>query len=403
MKLVQKIRQNLDERRRLRSRTALQIALADRFSQLNAESWQAVTRGGSFFHSLQYQAAFERFCPLNIEPRYALICDGDVPLATLCMQVVRVDLQQVGKGSGNKDVEKLRRLVQQRMLVCGNLLAYGLHGVCFAPNADRDKVWPAVAEALYRTRRAEKLAGHADLVLIKDLDEVAVEESRALEKLSYASVPTEPNMVLAMHPKWRSHDDYLQSLTAKFRGDIKNRVFKKFNDAGCVIEKLTDVPGSAAELQNLYLQVHANATLRPFVLPPSYWQVLSEVAGANAVIHVARQGERRIGFIVSLKDADTMFAYHVGFDRAAADCGIPVYLRLLHASLAQALEFGCRRVSFGRTALEAKARMGCQPESTFIWARHRHPLLNQVLLPLLNLIDPEQAPPYTPFKDSIRQ
>src|SRR5688572_8991179 len=58
------------------------------------------------FHSLPYQAAFERFCPLNIEPRYALICDGDVPLATLCMQVVCVDLQQVGKGLGNKDVEK---------------------------------------------------------------------------------------------------------------------------------------------------------------------------------------------------------------------------------------------------------------------------------------------------------
>jgi hypothetical protein len=400
MKLVRKLSDSLDQRRKLRRRSALDIALADRFSQLNPDSWRAVTQGGSFFHSAEYQRAFERFRPANIEPRYALICEGDAPLATVCMQVVRVDLAQLAKGSGNKDLEKLRRLIQQRMLVCGNLLAYGLHGVCFAPSADRAAVWPAVAEALYRVRRAEKLAGQTDVVLIKDLDDAAVQESRILEKLSYGPVPTEPNMVLSMNPKWRSHEDYLQSLTSKYRSDIKNRVFKKFNDAGCVIEKLTDVRTSATDLQALYLQVQNNATLRPFVLPPSYWPELIETAGSNAVIHVARLQDRHLGFIVSLKDADTMFAYHIGFDRAAADRGIPVYLRLLHASLAQAIEFGCHRVAFGRTALEPKARMGCLPEPTFIWTRHRHPLLNQLMQPLLKFIDPDQAPTFTPFKSA---
>ena len=115
-------------------------------------------------------------------------------------------------------------------------------------------------------------------------------------------------------------------------------------------------------------------------------------------MHVARQGERLLGFIVSLKDGETAFAYHIGFDRAAADSGIPVYLRLLHAALGQALEFGCRRVSFGRTALEPKARMGCQPAPTFIWARHRHPMLNQLVQPLLRLVEAEAAPEFTPFK-----
>ena len=41
----------LEERRRLRSRSAFQIAIADRFAQLNAEHWRRVTRDGSFFHS----------------------------------------------------------------------------------------------------------------------------------------------------------------------------------------------------------------------------------------------------------------------------------------------------------------------------------------------------------------
>ena len=124
VKLAQRISQSFDQRRKLRGRTSFGIALADRFSQLNADSWRAVTRSGSFFHSAEYQYAFERFCPANIEPRYALICEGDVPLATVCMQVVRVDLHQFGTESRNKDLEKLRRRIQQRMLVCGNLLVY---------------------------------------------------------------------------------------------------------------------------------------------------------------------------------------------------------------------------------------------------------------------------------------
>jgi hypothetical protein len=167
----------LEERRRLRSPTHLQLAIADRFSQLSETAWREVTAGASFFHSAPYQRAFELFRPPNIEPRFALISRGDMPLAAVCLQIARIDLTQVGEGTTRKKLRlhKLASKVGQRILLCGNLLAYGLHGVCFAPNteADRDLIWNAVAEVLYRVRRAEKLAGSADLVLIKDLDDRA--------------------------------------------------------------------------------------------------------------------------------------------------------------------------------------------------------------------------------------
>jgi predicted N-acyltransferase len=218
-----------------------------------------------------------------------------------------------------------------------------------------------------------------------------------LKKLSYGAVPTEPNMVLKADASWRSHDDYLNSLLSKSRSDIK-RLFRKFADAGCTIDKLVDIATHQDTLQALYLQVHGNARFRPFTLPSSYWPALAACGGDNVVMHVARQGERVIGFVLSLKDGETAFAYHIGFDRAAAVEGIPVYLRLLHASLEQAIAFGCRCVSFGRTALEPKARMGCVPEPTYVWARHRHPMFNQLVQPLLRLVEAEEAPAITPFR-----
>src|SRR5512138_1870080 len=260
----------LEERRRVRSRSTFQIAIADRFAQLSAEHWVRVTRGGSFFHSAQYQSGFERMRPQNIEPRYALISDGDSPVAAVCMQIVRMDLTNVGRSGRKRVLRRLGKGLEERVLVCGNLMAYGLHGVCIADGADRSAVWQAVAEVLYRVRRAEKLAGSTDVVLVKDLDAAALAESGVLKKLSYGAVPTEPNMVLRVDAGWHSHDDYLNSMLSKSRSDIK-RLFRKFADSGCTVEPLSDVATHQDTLQALYLQVHGNARFRPFTLPASYW------------------------------------------------------------------------------------------------------------------------------------
>jgi hypothetical protein len=399
-KLAHQFTAALEERKRLRSRSPLAIAIADRFTQLSRDAWESVVAGHSIFHSAAYQLAFERVRPANIEPRHALIFDGERPVAAMCLQIATLDLSHVGNPARARAWRSLGRKMRQRVLICGNLLAYGVHGVCRTADSDRDAVWQAVTEVMYRVRRAEKLAGKTDIVLLKDFTTEERVASAVLAKLSYGAVETEPNMVLHIDPAWRSHEDYLASLASKFRSDIKNRVFRKFEEAGLAIERLDDVAAEAPRLQELYLQVHGNAMLRPFTLGVDYWRELAALAGPAATIHVARRGAETLGFIVTLRDGDTAFAYHIGFDRAAAADGTPIYLRLLHASLAQAIAQGSRRVSFGRTALEPKARLGCVPETTYVWARHRHPLMNQLLQPMLGLIEHDEAPALTPFKSA---
>lgn len=390
----------LRERAAVRRPTSLQIALADRIGQLDAGAWDTASAGQSFFFSRRYLSTLQAVAPANIEPRYALVSRGDEPLAGLCAQVVQVSLAQVATPSMKKLVSSLQDRMTQRVLVCGNALTFGMHAVCFAPGADRAAAWPGVAEALYRMRRAEKLAGHMDLVVIKDLPAELCDESAVLGKLSYGKVETEPNMVLTLDPSWKSHGDYLGGFVSKYRSDVKTRVIKRFDEAGCTIHAMTaDEARSEAEaLHRLYLQVHGGASLRPFTLRPEYWGALAGAGGNDCSLLVARRGGRLVAFILTLKDGDTAVAYHIGFDRAAAAEGVPLYLRMLHASVEESIRFGCRRVSFGRTALEPKARMGCKPEPMFVWARHRHPVLNQLLRPLLGFIQHDEAPQVDPFK-----
>lgn len=77
-------------------------------------------------------------------------------------------------------------------------------------------------------------------------------------------------------------------------------------------------------------------------------------------------GSESIADVGSHAETPTAFAYHIGLNREAANAGVPIYLRLLGASLAQSIAFGCERLSFGRTALEPKAPLGCAAKPPYV-------------------------------------
>ena len=234
-------------------------------------------------------------------------------------------------------------------------------------------------------------------MLIKDLVAPEVKSSRILEKYSYRAVETEPNMMLELDAKWKDYEGYLAGLASKYRSGIKNQILKPIEEAGCKLVVLKDVLAHADRLQELYLDVHTNASLRPVTLPPSYWPALAAAAGKRLRVVALMQGDKMLGFIGCLLDGEVGVAYHIGFDRAASE-GLPVYLRLLHASIENLMAMGARRISLGRTALEPKARLGAKPQAMSVWMRHNQPLINQVTKRLLNFVQHDEAPEANPFK-----
>ncbi len=227
--------------------------------------------------------------------------------------------------------------------------------------------------------------------------EAFTQSAACLTHLSYRSVETEPNMVLTVDPKWNSHDDYLASLASKYRSNVRNAILKPMDEAGCAVQSLTDITPHLIRIHALYEAVQANADLRPFLLPVEYFAVLQRMAGARFRCSVVNQGDTVLGFLITIADGETAIAYHIGFDREAAG-DLPIYLRLLHAGIADAITLNCKRVSFGRTALEPKAALGAKPQPFSILLRHRQPVLNKLIKRLLLGIEHDDAPDRNPFK-----
>jgi hypothetical protein len=404
---LRELRERHEERHRP---SGFHFAFADRIDFLNEAAWDAVAAKGSLFLRRDVLRVLERHGPDNLVPRYAMIFCDQKPVAALAAQLVTVTnrhLLKEGSPAG-KDQNPLKRVLKpaakiatanlnEPILVAGNLMSWGFHGIAFAPGENPAALWPGVAEALYRIRRAERLLGQTNLVLVKDVTE---RESglEALQRFSYRPMETEPNMVLALPPAWRTYDDYLGALDAKYRRNAKDQV-KKLTAAGCTMETLTDLEPHAGRLHELYLTVQQNASVRLVTLPLNFIPALAGELRDNFRCTVIRRGDEMLGFVTTLRDGDTAIAYYIGFDRVAAAEGLPIYLRLLHATIGDAIAWRCKRLSLGRTALEPKAALGAKPEPMSVWLRHRVPALNWMLRGILGAVPHNEAPERNPFKE----
>ena len=399
-KLVNKARELRDSHKERHRSTGFGFALADSIDYLDAAHWNAVTENNSLFLSRPYLRVLEEAGPDNLRQRYALIFRGRDPVAAVAAQRVDVSLSRVSKNPRKGRTAAPLEKLQEKLLVCGNLLSWGMHGIAFAPGEDTAPLWPAVAEALYRLRRADKLLGNTDLVMVKDITDAHAAGANALSRFSYRQLETEPNMVLDVSPKWKTYDDYLASLTSRYRKQAK-QIDKDVAAAGVQVERLSgpgEVERHAESIHQLYLQTHHNARVRLVTLSPEFLPRLAAQLGENLRCTIAKRDDQLLGFVTTVRDGETAVGYYIGFDRKT-NAEVPIYFRLLQSVVDDAISFGCKSLSLGRTALEPKARLGARPDPFRIWIRHRSPMLNVLVRGLLHTISHHDEPPErNPFK-----
>lgn len=399
-----------DRHRERHNPTGFGFAFADRIDYLDPRRWDEAVDGQSVFLRREVLRHIEKHGPENVQPRYALMFRGERPVAAIAAQVVSVSGDRLRPTEANEETgsrlgalkkalrpvsKRATRQLQEKILVAGNLFAWGFHGIALARNEGPAELWAGLAEGLYRMRRAQRLSGQMDFVMVKDIT-AAQRGLERLERWSYRPLETEPNMVLRIDPQWRSYDDYMAALDAKYRRNCKDQM-KKLVGGGCVIEPITDLKPHARRLHELYLSVLGNASVRLVTLPEEYLPGLAGALGADFSCHAVRRGEEILGFVTTVRDGETAIGYLVGFDRSVA--GLPIYLRLLHTTIGDAIRWGCSRLSLGRTALEPKAAMGAKPEEMSVYVRHRMPPLNWVLRAILGAVPHAEAPERSPFKE----
>ncbi len=454
-----------------RSCAGFRFAFADSIAFLNPDHWDCVAARSGLFLSRPFLRLLEQHLPGNLSTHYAIVYEGDRPVAAVVAQSLEIRVADLSPGSlpamtpgfwrslggaSQRSITRVRKRVllydnlllwpfrgkavpavalgelgpdvaldlwrrfrhllkvaeraaelpvawvRLRFLVCGNLLAPGPHGVAFAEDEEPERLWPVVVEALYRIRRSSTIFGESDMVMIKDLTDEQAGAGAALRKSAFRRFETEPNMVLQLKPSWASFDDCLNDMKSDYRTRIR-KTLQSLDESGIVLERITpdQMEANAVEIYGLYHQVHDRKKLRLATIGENWIPALARhyQNDFRTVVARSKKGGKMLGFVTLIRDGDSAFGYYMGFDKAGAARGLPLYLSLVYACVAQAIGMRASRVVLGRTALGPKAQIGAKPQAMCDYLRHRSPLLNLAVPSILAVLPaPKQAPDRHPFK-----
>ncbi|MBU2712542.1 GNAT family N-acetyltransferase [Zooshikella harenae] len=372
-----------------------QYVIADNINFLKKDDWNEITKNKSVFMSIDYLRVLDAYSPENTEQRYALAYQEGKPIAAFVFQIAVIGGEQLVLPD-KKLKEQVIKRYQERVLVCGNLVSNGLHGLAFSDELSIEQGWRIAAELMYRIRRGEKINGSVNFAIVKDFNENELEASMVMERYSYRKIQTDPDMVLQLSQNCDSFDEYLQLLTSKYRNRIK-KVIKTLQQANITDLRIVDLAPYEAIIHRLYLQVEERAEVRPATLPKGYFSALADALDEGFCCSIIKLNNEVVGFVTTIKDGDIAKGYYVGFD-AQINQTFPIYFRLLQLVVEHGISMGCQVISFGRTASEPKTGLGAKPSSTFVWARHRLPSVNFIVRKLFRVIPYEEAPDRNAFK-----
>ena len=245
------------------------------------------------------------------------------------------------------------------ILVCGNLFHLAQEGFYFRNPEDRELLLPLVKEM------EKKLKPGA--VLIKDIRKPFSEN--ALKNNRFRSFDEDQVMSLILSPEWKSFDDYLGSLSKKYR----QRASKILSAAeGLIFLELDEdeIEARKGEIEALYQQVRQRQALRVGSLTGAYFSEMKKVWGNKFSIRAWLNPEGKMLAFSShfLHPGSQREVHYIGFDTDANDKYL-LYFNILFDGIRCGIEQGEFEVQFGRTGFDAKASAGAIPSNNLHYFR----------------------------------
>lgn len=253
------------------------------------------------------------------------------------------------------------------------------------------------------TRIAKKVQRHtgAFSLMLKDTDE-ALTNYLNLNNEGLVHSGEDIYMAMPISNRWDSCDDYCADLTRKYSAR-----FKKMRAAlqGLEIKQLTEtqVVEQAAEIEKLYLEIINAADVKMGILNAQYFINLKQLMGNKLEVWGFYQNQTLVGVSIGIIENGSYEIYYVGYT-ALANKTYSLYPNMLLLGLERAIALKSKTLKLGRTALEAKAILGCQPQYLNNYVSFTNPIVKLGYRYLIKIFGTNRGEGWknrNPFKEGI--
>ena len=271
--------------------------------------------------------------------------------------------------------------IRTGLLICGGIQLTGEHGFFFKPdflssNERVDLVEKTMKEIIRNNPTCPSVFFLKDLNLESRKNTLSIFKSKG-----YAEEKFQPNMILDIPSNWKCFDDYLAALSSKYRVRAR-RAFKKAQ--GIYKRELNEqeIEENLDLIYDLYLNIAKNVDFNLFLLPKSYFLNLKKTLGAGFHLVGYFIEEKMVGFYSAIVNHGELEAHFLGFNKATNHTH-QIYLNMLFDLVKKGIDLGKEKIVFARTALEIKSSVGAKPVAAVSFLKHRNPILNSVLSPVV--------------------
>ncbi len=331
------------------------------------EAWDHILPEAHFLR--KDQLLTDELCRLpDLRPVYAFICKANQPVALAFFQVLSIGKKHLN----TQNASRLQRqawhvftsMLSPKLLVAGHLFRHDITSFYYRSDLSAFDAFQIYHDAISRTTRSVC----ASAVLIKDLNESLIPCFRHFAP-EYLLLRNDISMEMNLPEEWKTTRDYEQQLKHKYA-----QRFRKIRQSWEELE-VCELTAAATEqhktvLYRLYEQVSLRQQVRLGVLSEDFLPVLKS---ANPDLHIwlIRHNGEAVAFFSAWTQPDVFDMFYIGIDYSRNE-SLQLYFNILFFSVEQAILLNKKKLVLGRTALEAKARLGCKPRylSTYLYVRN---------------------------------
>lgn len=312
----------------------------------------------------------------DIEHRFVQVFRGETIIGQLYFQFLTLRPYHIKVSNESENLsDHLSRLLnklQPQIMVCGNLFRIDWPGYWFHGELNQE-IKGEIMEAVWHHWRYKK---HVVAMLIKDVD--AHLPGYIVKKHRFKRFGEDQTMELTLNTDWHVFDDYLKSLTRKYR----QRANKILEATKQVVEKewsYEEMLLQSAVIEDLYHQVADRQTFKLGLINAAYFTGLkAKLKDRFRMISLSLHG-KVVGFysIIEYPEKNHMEMHYIGFD-TEVNKTVPLYFTMLFRGVEEAIKKHVATLELGRTARDPKASLGAKPRQIENYIRLRRGLVSGV-------------------------
>lgn len=348
----------------------LELVSHDSIDDVDAGQWDALAAGSPMLKH-GYLKAMETVGLADVRRRYLLwrSADGQLLAHSWCFSMTLTPERVLPHDHwASRFSRRMPRRVRERVgvkaVVCGSATTVG-HTLCFHGDLDaseRDRCLKQLAAAL----QAFAVEQRARIVLLRDFHPQDAALTVSLPALRFVQLANLDDTVIPI--RWRSFEEYLSALKSHYRKQIQ-RQEAALTRAGISRRRTHQWAEHAPRMAELFANV-ARRYPGGGLIGADYFAATSGCLERELETTLFFQGDELVAFIMYYVGETSVFSSYLGVD-AALNNEAALTFNAYNEVVRVAIERGVDHLWFGRTAYDAKLRMGAERRALSVYLQTR--------------------------------